>query len=397
MLYLKWLTGLSLLVIAAQIAAGADSKPAEELARVIKEAAAASEELSRLVRTNGANANEAYGRYCQQMGALARRALALAEAYPHSAEAPEALVWTIGHSGSDQGTDDARDAAYDRLAERYLDSESLVSFVGRAWPDAQTTPHAEAFLRAVVERCPNPRVKALACFDLARHQHELFEIRQLFDAPSRGKAVESRFRPEIVRRIRAVSPAELRREAEWLYERTLKEFADFRPNGDAFPSLGEKAEGGLFRLRYLAIGCRAPEIAGADIDGRPMTLSESRGKVVLLSFWASWCGPCMALLPEEKALVERMKGRPFALLGVNGDQDREKAKTIAAQAGFPGRSFWDGGSEAGISARWGVNRWPTVYLIDARGMIRDRGILHEELERSVEALVAETEAPAIRP
>ena len=115
---------------------------------------------------------------------------------------------------------------------------------------------------------------------------------------------------------------------------------------------------------------------------------------MVLSFWATWCAPCMALVADEKALVERMKGRPFVLLGVNGDEDREKAKEVAAKVGINWRSFWGGSAEGPIPLKWGIRSWPTVYLIDASGVIRDDDLRGPALDEAVEALVAEAEAAA---
>lgn len=392
MLCLKRVGGLSLIMLAARIASAADSRPAEELARLTKEATAASEELDRQPRATESERNEAYGRYRKQLAALTHRFLALAEAYPDAPEAPEALVWIVKFSQS--RTNAARDTAYDLLAEHYLDKETLLPFVRTAfgWLVVESSPHSEAFLRAAVERSPNLKVKGLACLSLGRHLQYLARLQQMFDDPLRGKEVESRVGPEIVTRIRALDSAELRREAEELYERTIKEFADLRPFGKQLPPLGEQAEGALFRLRNLGIGCTAPEIDGEDIDGKPMKLSDFRGKVVVLSFWATWCGPCMVMVPEEKAMVERMKGRPFVLIGVNGDDDRARAKAVAAEKGINWRSFWDGGSQEGIPVKWGVTQWPTIYLIDAQGFIRDANLNSDDLKRATEALVAEAEA-----
>src|SRR5881397_2162529 len=74
------------------------------------------------------------------------------------------------------------------------------------------------------------------------------------------------------------------------------------------------------------VGQPAPEIEGEDIDGNRMKLSDFRGKVVVLDFWGFWCSYCVRWIPHEKAMVERLKGRPFVLLGVNSDRNRVEAQ-----------------------------------------------------------------------
>jgi hypothetical protein len=100
----------------------------------------------------------------------------------------------------------------------------------------------------------------------------------------------------------------------------------------------------------------------------------------------------MGMVPDERALVSRMKGRPFVLLGVNGDDDLAKAKEVSAKEGITWRSFWNGGPHGPISLKWGVSGWPTVYLIDAHGIIRHDTMRGPTLDKAVEALVAEAEA-----
>jgi hypothetical protein len=108
----------------------------------------------------------------------------------------------------------------------------------------------------------------------------------------------------------------------------------------------------------------------------------------------------MAMVPAEKALAERMKGRPFALLGVNGDDDRDRVKSVSAREGITWRSFWNGGAQGPITVRWGLRHWPTVYLIDAKGVIRDDGLDSlrngPAFDEAIEAVVAEAEAGATK-
>ena len=76
------------------------------------------------------------------------------------------------------------------------------------------------------------------------------------------------------------------------------------------------------------------------------------------------------MYPHERSLVKQFEGRPFVIIGVNSDRDRDDLKKVAAKEGITWRSFWDGGSTDGpIATRWNVRGWPTVYLIDHEGKI----------------------------
>ncbi|AGA25498.1 TlpA family protein disulfide reductase [Singulisphaera acidiphila] len=398
MRFANLVAGLLTVMLATPVVGESDTKPTVELARLKKEVEAAWEELDlgRGSKATEAEQKAAGDRYYEQAAGLARRALALAEAYPDAPEAAEAVAWVIsgGLGGYSAKLDAECDAAYDLMAKRYLDTYAILPVVRTAWSDSSWTAHAEAFLRAAVERTSNSNVKALACFSLGRHQQQFLRVARYLEDPLRGKEVESHLGPENVRRIRAVDLGTAKREAKTLYERTLKEFADLQPMGKDFPPLGEQAAGALFRLQNLEIGCAMPKLEGEDVDGKPLKLSDSRGQVVVLSFWATWCGPCMGMVPQERTLVERMKGRPFVLIGVNGDEDRAKAKTVSAKEGITWRSFWDGGPHGPISVQWGVSSWPTVYLVDANGIIRNENLRGEALDRAVEALVTEVEGAA---
>jgi hypothetical protein len=76
------------------------------------------------------------------------------------------------------------------------------------------------------------------------------------------------------------------------------------------------------------------------------------------------------MYPHERSLVKKFEGRPFAIIGINSDDDREQLKERMQKEQITWRSFWDGGSTDGpIATRWNVRGWPTVYLIDHEGKI----------------------------
>jgi hypothetical protein len=104
----------------------------------------------------------------------------------------------------------------------------------------------------------------------------------------------------------------------------------------------------------------------------------------------------MALVPRERELVERYKGRPFALVGVNSDMDKEQLRSALEAHPVTWRSFWCGekGPLGPIPRSWNVNSWPTVYLIDHAGVIRAKHFAGTEFDAMLEKLVAEAERAA---
>src|SRR5262249_24262318 len=79
------------------------------------------------------------------------------------------------------------------------------------------------------------------------------------------------------------------------------------------------------------------------------------------------------MYPHERSLVQEMENKPFALIGVNSDTDRKALQAVLKQEKITWRSFWNGGSPGGpISKAWQVGGWPTLCLIDAKGVIRNK-------------------------
>lgn len=100
----------------------------------------------------------------------------------------------------------------------------------------------------------------------------------------------------------------------------------------------------------------------------------------------------MAMIPHERALVERLKNEPFALLGINSDGDAEKVKGILEKRKVTWRQAIDGSTSGPLATKWGVNGWPTIYVLDAKGVIRHKGLRGKELEDAVVKLIAEAKA-----
>ena len=98
------------------------------------------------------------------------------------------------------------------------------------------------------------------------------------------------------------------------------------------------------------------------------------------------------MIPHEKTLVERLKDKPFALLGINSDGDADKLKGILTKQGITWRQAVDGSTEGELAKSWKVRGWPTIYVLDAKGVIRFKDLRGEQLEQAVDSLLKELEA-----
>lgn len=99
------------------------------------------------------------------------------------------------------------------------------------------------------------------------------------------------------------------------------------------------------------------------------------------------------MYPHERSLVKRLESKSFALIGINSDQNREELKKVMEKEQITWRSFWNGGSTDGpISKAWRVRGWPTIYVLDAQGVIRYRNVREQAMDQAVDELLAELEA-----
>ena len=98
------------------------------------------------------------------------------------------------------------------------------------------------------------------------------------------------------------------------------------------------------------------------------------------------------MYPHERSLVEKYSADPFAIVGVNSDSSIEKAQEVVKKNKINWLSFYDGGADGPISTRWNVSGWPTIYLLDAKGVIRYKDVRGEEMDAAIELLVQEAKA-----
>ncbi len=138
------------------------------------------------------------------------------------------------------------------------------------------------------------------------------------------------------------------------------------------------------------LGSEAPDFVLKSVAGKNLRLSEYRGEVVMLSFWATWCGDCRAQLEQLGAMHDRYQDAGVELLAVSLDQNARQAGEMTAEATYP--VLHDAAGEVG--RMYDVTKMPVMVLIDRGGVVREifegfrRGNEEQYLER-VQALLRE--------
>lgn len=182
-----------------------------------------------------------------------------------------------------------------------------------------------------------------------------------------------------------------RRKAEilGLLEKVEGQFADVPLDDEE--TLGGLAKNLRFELEHLSLGAVAPDLVAKDGSGNEIRLSALRGKVVVIDFFADWCPYCRRMYPEERQLVVDMAGKPFALVGVNCERP-ERLRALVENKTVTWPSIPDG-ANGPIAKEWRVDSFPTIFVLDGKGVIRRRfsGDPGTELRRSIESLLAESD------
>jgi RNA polymerase sigma factor (sigma-70 family) len=211
------------------------------------------DEFSKAIRAGKIklDADGKYPGWADVVERYAKLARKLIDEDPTDAVGCDALVFCINDLGS--GGYDADPALFRLVLEHHAASEKIDPIVRSAPPD---------FLREVAAKSPHANIRLLANYHLAE---------KLYAA---GKV----------------------KEAETLLEAISRDEQAKKQGGNVMGTLADTANRLLFEIRRLNVGQEIPEIGGTDLDGKPMKLSESRGKVTLVVFWATWCIPCMNMI-----------------------------------------------------------------------------------------------------
>ena len=428
--------------------ATADPAIAEKLAAILSEYGAEKEVLRQALAkvTNIRERNEAYAKSSPDEVGFCRRMIDVALTHPEDDSAREALLWVIDKPGmQDVGTYGDEFARASALLVRHHGDNPVAISIGLGLSN-MLTAHRDALLLGFHASAKSRESRGVARLALAQY----LERKALFAEGARkstkrqtityrgmiggdGKLFDKHVEQSdedyaYALALRLCDVGAIKAESERLYEEVLADYSDVSlvtrkdrrleallkdpsPMWNGRPltevekrqlvgmvarkkTLGDLATARLDEMHNLTIGKPAPEIDGVDLDGKPLKLSDHRGKVVVLVFWGSWCGPCMREVPHEREMAEKYKGRPFALLGVDCNEEKSAGLKAIQDNQMTWPNWHDGADGNGpIVSRYHIRSYPTVFVIDAKGAIRQKQTLGEGLDHLVEDLLKEAETP----
>ncbi len=176
-----------------------------------------------------------------------------------------------------------------------------------------------------------------------------------------------------------------------LLKQLKQDYADTKPGQSVDRILAgiEKGRASKEIQRKLAVGSKFPDFDEKDLDGKPLSIARFKGKVVLVDFWATWCGPCIAELPNVLKAYEKHHGKGFEIVGISLDSDRAKLDKFITDRKLTWPQYFDGkGWQTKLAGAYGVNSIPATYLLDGEGNIIAKNLRGAALEEAVAKALA---------
>ena len=153
----------------------------------------------------------------------------------------------------------------------------------------------------------------------------------------------------------------------------------------AIAALARQAQGENVK-RSLVVGTVFPGFQETDVDGKPLSVASEKGKVVLIDFWATWCGPCVQELPNVLKAYGQYHAKGFDIIGVSLDQDKAKLASFTKEKQMTWPQYCDGkGWESKLATTYGITSIPATYLLGRDGKIIGKDLRGDALEAAVKA------------
>jgi thiol-disulfide isomerase/thioredoxin len=301
---------------------------------------------------------------------MAGKVLKVAQEDPKDDIAFDAVAFIVQSAGKVGASGDDIEKAVGIIAEHHVTNAKVKDFL---IPAMQMGTAGEKLLKAVSEKATDNSAKGLALFIRG------YALAQNIDDEDDEKKVAAQVKEGI---------------------ELLEQAAKLAPDatvGNSKQTIAKFAASeieGLKAISSLVPGKAAPEADSRLLDGKEIKLSSYKGKVVLLDIWATWCGPCRAMIPHERDLVKKQKDKPFVLVSVSADNKKETLQKFLEKEEMPWTHWWDNGPESAVLKKYRVKAFPTLYLIDHTGTIRHKWVGNpgnDKIDAAVEELVKAAE------
>jgi peroxiredoxin len=139
----------------------------------------------------------------------------------------------------------------------------------------------------------------------------------------------------------------------------------------------------------LAEGSKFPDFSEKDTAGKPLAIANYKSKVVLLDFWATWCGPCVHELPNVIKTYDAYHKQGFEIIGISLDKDQEKLTSFTKEKNMTWVQYFDGLVwQNKLAAKYGITSIPATFLLDGQGTIIGKDLRGEDLDKAVAKALA---------
>ncbi|MCS6865767.1 MAG: TlpA disulfide reductase family protein [Gemmataceae bacterium] len=294
------------------------------------------------------------------------KAIKIAEENPKDAVAFDAVAFILEKGGmvGVDGPDIAK--AVQILGEHHVANPKVKDFLLLALNMGEA---GEKLLKAVSEKATDNEAKGMALF-----------LRGYLKAQNINDDANE-----------AVVAAQVK-EATELLEQAMKLAPTMKVgrSGQTIADFAKREIDSLTAILSLGIGKPAPDVTSKLLDGKEVKLSDYKGKVVLLDIWATWCGPCRAMIPHERELVKKLKDKPFVLISVSADDKKETLEKFLEKEEMPWVHWWNDGPRSEVLTKYRVRAFPTLYIIDHNGIIKHKWIGNpgnDKIDAAIEELV----------
>lgn len=173
-------------------------------------------------------------------------------------------------------------------------------------------------------------------------------------------------------------------------EKLIAEAKSLKLNDDVIDALRGELKKSAYGLGRVFPEFKIRGVAVKDSEGKALSLASYRGKVVLIDFWATWCGPCVAEMPKVIAAYKKYQDKGFAIVGVSLDNDKKAMEKFTADKGMTWRQYFDGRVWNNyLVEQYGIDSIPATFLLDREGKIIGRDLRGDALEAAIKKALGE--------